>query len=50
MPFEGSLVKVTRLDTYLYNTDDVLDVAFTNLIVPDEHTCNTVTFRMLNIK
>lgn len=49
MPLEGSLVKVTRLDDYLYNTDDVLDVAFTNLIVPDGRTHNTVTFRMLNI-
>lgn len=49
MPLDGNLLKVTRLSDCSYDTDDILDVVFTNLVVPDRCTFNTVKFRMFNI-
>lgn len=49
MPLEGNLVKVTRVDDCSYYKDNILEVVFTNLVVPDRCAVNTVKFRMLNI-
>lgn len=49
MPLDGSLLKVTRQDEYSWNTVKVLEVTFSNLIIPEKCSFKTVTFRKLNI-
>jgi len=36
MPLEGFLVKITRTDEYTWKTLDVLEVSFTDLVVPEK--------------
>jgi len=36
MPLEGFLVKVIRKSEYLWKTIEVLEVSFTDLVVPDK--------------
>lgn len=45
MPLEGLLLKIIRKSEHCYDTIEVLEVTFTNLIVPDNSSFNTVKFR-----
>lgn len=45
MPLDGFLVKVTRKSEHTFQTVEALEVSFTNLIVPEKCSFNTVQFR-----
>lgn len=49
MPLEGFLVKITRKDEHTWNTVEVLEVTFADLVVPETCSFNTVTFRKFKI-
>lgn len=51
MPLDGCLLKVTRQNEHSWKTDDIIDVSFSNLVVPEKCSFNTVKFRkyILNI-
>lgn len=45
MPLDGYLLKITRKDTHTWQTDEVLEVSFSNLVVPEKCSFKTVKFR-----
>lgn len=45
MPLEGYLVKLTRKDEHTWQRVEVLEVTFTDLVVPETCSFNTVKFR-----
>jgi len=48
MPLDGYLVKITRITEHLWNTEEIIEVVFTQLVVPDKCSVNVVNFRKLN--
>lgn len=49
MPLDGFLVQVTRRDEHTWKTIEVLEVSFTNLVIPERCSFNTIQFRKLHI-
>lgn len=47
MPLDGYLLKITRKDTYTWQTDEVLEVSFSNLVIPEKCSFKAVKFRKL---
>lgn len=48
MPLDGFLVQVTRRDEHTWKTIEVLEVSFTNLVIPERCSFNTIQFRKLH--
>jgi len=49
MPLDGSLLKITRKSVHSWSTEEILEVIFTELVIPDKCIVNTVMFRKLHI-
>lgn len=49
MPLDGFLVQVTRRDEHTWKIIEVLEVTFTNLVIPERCSFNTIKFRKLHI-
>lgn len=47
MPLDGYLLKITRKDPHTWQTDEVLEVSFSNLVIPEKCSFKTVKFRKL---
>lgn len=47
MPLDGILLKITRKDENLWQTIEILEVSFTDLVIPEKCNFNTVKFRKL---
>lgn len=49
MPLDGILLKIIRNDEHVWDTIEILDVSFTDLVTPEKCSLNTVKFRKSNI-
>jgi hypothetical protein len=45
MPLDGTLIKVKRTGEHTWQNYEALEVLFTNLIVPEKCSFNTIQFR-----
>lgn len=45
MPLDGYLLKITRKDEHTWQTVEVLEVSFTELVIPEKCSFDTLEFR-----